>query len=161
MTTQNQNSNDHNLNFSATSVSFVPNVERGIYIKMFQTSITNHYHEPFLVTLSSFSSTPTELRRSLMMVIGNFEQLPPCDRKANPLYKNQEAIWNSINSVIYLESSHRFWEDPEWVEILSRLRVRETTQEDLDLINEWCLTNENIELPTDKQTRFNTCYTWW
>ena len=80
----------------------------------------------------------------LMIVIGDFGQLPPCDRRANPLYKNQGTIWNSINSVIYLENKHRFEEDPEWGEILSRLRVRETTEEDLDLINDLCLANGDL-----------------
>ena len=94
----------------------------------------------------------------LMIVIGDFGQLPPCDRGAKPLYKNQGTIWNSINSVIYLENKHRFKEDPEWGEILSRLRIGETTEEDLDLINERCLTNGNLHLPDDKETRLNTCY---
>ena len=93
-----------------------------------------------------------------MIVIGDFGQLPPCDRRSDPLYKNQGTIWNSINSVIYLDNKHRFKEDPEWGEILSRLRIGETTEEDLDLMNEYCLTNGDFQLPDDKETRLNTCY---
>ena len=60
--------------------------------------------------------------------------------------------------MIYLENKNWFKEDPEWGEILSRLRIGETKEEDWDLINEHCLTNGDPQLRDDKETTLNTCY---
>ena len=41
----------------------------------------------------------------------------------------------SINCPIFLENSHRFSADPEWGEIMKRLRTGEITPNDVDVIN--------------------------
>ena len=61
---------------------------------------------------------------------------------------------NAINCVIFLESSHRFYSDPECGEIMGRIRMGIDTREDHVRINERVIGNNGVELPHNT----NSCY---
>ena len=63
----------------------------------------------------------------LLIMVGNLFQIEPTSK--DPLYKFPNTQWNSVNCVIMLDSLHRFSEDPEWGELLSRFRVGNITKE--------------------------------
>ena len=48
---------------------------------------------------------------------------------------NLSLEWNQINSVVFLENSHRFRNDPRWDETLERIRTYTCTHEDIEVIN--------------------------
>ena len=65
------------------------------------------------------------------------------------LYKGlMNGLWEgSINTVIVLESSHRFNDNEEYGEIMYRMWRGETTVEDIMKINERYIGRENVKLP--------------
>jgi len=68
---------------------------------------------------------------------GDFHQLPPIMTKG-VLYagSDKSVMWeNAINCPIFLENSHRFKNDPEWGEIMGRMRMGNDTLEDRQEIN--------------------------
>jgi hypothetical protein len=69
---------------------------------------------------------------------GDFHQLKPICIEGEVLYSNSaaaEAWENTINCAIFLENTHRFKDDPEYGEILGRLRSGTDTVEDREEIN--------------------------
>ena len=57
-----------------------------------------------------------------------------------------------------LDSLHRFSEDPEWGELLSRFRVGNITKEDMEKLNERNLGKNSLKLPDDEESLKNTGY---
>jgi len=82
-----------------------------------------------------------------ILFCGNFRQLEPVT--GNPLYSHLHADkkWvTSINSYVELAGLHRFKDDPEWGEILKRIRNDEYTQHDIDAINK-CVIGPERSIP--------------
>jgi len=83
---------------------------------------------------------------------GDFHQLPPV--LASPIYAILEngqipeatAIWHAIPYAITLTVSQRHIGDPAYSQLLNRLRVGESTQADVSLINKHCVANPNATL---------------
>ena len=78
---------------------------------------------------------------------GDFWQLEPVT--GNPLYSHLRADkkWvTSINSHVVLAGLHRFKDDPEWGEILKRIRNDEHTQHDIDAIDK-CVIGPERPIP--------------
>ncbi|KAL7491429.1 hypothetical protein ACHAWT_000795 [Skeletonema menzelii] len=70
---------------------------------------------------------------------GDFHQMKPICKEENVLYSASPGAlsWeNTINCAIFLENTHRFKDDPEFGEILRRMRMGEDTIEDREAINE-------------------------
>jgi hypothetical protein len=90
---------------------------------------------------------------------GDFHQLKPICSEAEVLYSNSAAAaaWeNTINCAIFLENSHRFKDDPEYGEILGRLRSGTDTVEDREEINKRVISNANgTAVPNEDP---NACY---
>ena len=84
---------------------------------------------------------------------GDQWQLPPVKHGKKALYTSPSAQWSSINSVIFLESNHRFQNDPLWGLILERIRTSTCTEEDMNIINSRLLSN-TVKL----QNNVNYCY---
>jgi hypothetical protein len=82
---------------------------------------------------------------------GDFHQLHPvgCE-KDGILYEGVKngLFEGSINPSISLEISHRFDEDPEYGELLRRLRNGEITKADIDLLNTRVVGRNGLRLPT-------------
>ena len=81
---------------------------------------------------------------------GDFHQLPPVmvpDRQI--LYKGFiNGLWEgNINTVIFLENSHRFGDDLEWGQVLYWMWRSESTKEDIELINSRVVGQNDVELP--------------
>ena len=70
-----------------------------------------------------------------ILFAGDFTQLEPV--KAQPLFLNtdNELWYQTVTTFIELKTNHRFQADPEWGKLLSRLREKGGTQDDIDLIN--------------------------
>ena len=69
-----------------------------------------------------------------MIFCGDFHQLPPVGDGC--IWEEYRILWhNVINSFIELEGMWRFTEDPEWGEILARLRMSLSTEDDIKVIN--------------------------
>ena len=67
---------------------------------------------------------------------GDFHQLPPICAGSHPIWQKELALWHGVlNSFIELKGKWRFKDDPEWGELLARLRMNETTAEDLVILN--------------------------
>ena len=66
----------------------------------------------------------------ILILIGDFFQIPPQGKTA--LYHNISLQWSSLNTVIYLENSHRFKKDPRWGKLLSQYRIGKYTEEDIE-----------------------------
>jgi hypothetical protein len=63
---------------------------------------------------------------------GDFHQLPPIGQGNYPIWQNTEQLWHCVlNSFIELKGKWRFVDDPEWGELLARLRLDELTEDDL------------------------------
>jgi len=73
-----------------------------------------------------------------IIFLGDFLQLPSVS--SFHLYTNKPRfqlgydLWRSLNAVIILRTPMRQIEDPRYAELLHRLRLRQPTQEDIDLI---------------------------
>jgi PIF1-like helicase/Helitron helicase-like domain at N-terminus len=71
-----------------------------------------------------------------ILFCGDFRQLEPVTGK--PLYSpyTSDKMWvNSINCYIELQGMHRFKEDPEWGQILKRIRNDNHSRHDIEAIN--------------------------
>jgi hypothetical protein len=89
---------------------------------------------------------------------GDFYQLEPM--KADPLFRTNCAEFHQlINCFIELNGQHQFKDDPEWREILTRIRDGNCTVEDIQLNNRKCnIVNKRppsggkqVACPTNKQ----------
>lgn len=90
---------------------------------------------------------------------GDFHQLKPICSEAEVLYSGSAAAvnWeNSINCAIFLDKSHRFKEDPEYGEILKRMRLGETTMNDRKEINKRVINKKTGVIPPEDEQ--NLCY---
>ena len=88
---------------------------------------------------------------------GDFHQLLPICKIEDILYSSSPGamFWeNSINCVIFLENSHRFKDDPEYGEILGRMRMGKDTKEDREKINSRVLGTNGVQLPNES----DVCY---
>jgi hypothetical protein len=66
---------------------------------------------------------------------GDFHQLPPIGKGAIPIWHNSLILWHGVlNSFVELKGKWRFAEDPEWGELLERLRVNASTQADIAIL---------------------------
>jgi Helitron helicase-like domain at N-terminus/PIF1-like helicase len=67
---------------------------------------------------------------------GDFRQLEPVGNSKKPLYEDNVAEFKDwTNSYIELKGIWRFKNDPQWGELLMRLRNGDFSKKDLDLIN--------------------------
>ena len=98
---------------------------------------------------------PTEMYGGISIIFaGDFHQIR-CNR-GTPLYMKHTTHWQgSINCTVMLEGMHRFKDDPEWGEILGRIRSGRVTQADIKKINERFLGLEGVELPPSSE---DVCY---
>mmetsp|Transcript_1485 Transcript_1485/g.3204 ORF Transcript_1485/g.3204 Transcript_1485/m.3204 type:complete len:1761 (+) Transcript_1485:1415-6697(+) len=71
---------------------------------------------------------------------GDFHQLQPVMAKEHELlygHSDVARVWqNTVNCAIILEKTHRFSGDPEFGEIMARVRSNEHTEKDIDRLNE-------------------------
>ena len=65
----------------------------------------------------------------------------------NPLFKCNTLQFSAINKAVFLNISHRFEDDPEFGEIMTRLRNGSVTKNDLQTINSRHIANSNVSLP--------------
>jgi hypothetical protein len=87
---------------------------------------------------------------------GDFHQLAPvASSDSQILYsKSPKALWwvNLINCSIFLENNHRFKGDPEYGAFLERMRLGQTTSEDIDhFVNSRFIDGTNVTVPVDGQ----------
>jgi hypothetical protein len=74
-----------------------------------------------------------------VLFCGDFHQLPPIGGPAVSIWAQEHLLWhNVLNSFVELIGTWRFLEDPEWSEILGRIRMSRETAQDLKKI-ETCL----------------------
>ncbi len=73
-----------------------------------------------------------------LIFLGDFLQLPSISSyhlyTDKPLYQLGHDLWRSFNAVMILKIPMRQMEDPRYASLLHRLRLRQPTQEDIDLI---------------------------
>ena len=89
---------------------------------------------------------------------GDFHQLKPICNEAEVLYSGSSAAtaWeNTINCAIFLDNSHRFVNDPQYGEILARMRMGEDTTEDREEINKRVIGRNKVKPPRNDP---NVCY---
>ena len=66
---------------------------------------------------------------------GDFHQLPPIGNGAIPIWHQTLLLWHGVlNLFVELKGKWPFAEDPEWGELLERLRLNACTQADLDIL---------------------------
>lgn len=65
--------------------------------------------------------------------------------------------FGAINKAVFLNKSHRFKSDPQYGEIMRRLRVGLATKEDIQKINTRFIENDNVVYPPINQLRC-ACY---
>ena len=82
-----------------------------------------------------------------VVTIGDFFQLNPVKQK-RPLYAQEvNALWREINAAVFLNGDLRYREDPEWGELLGKLRLGLSTKEDFKKINSRVV-GSNLKLPS-------------
>lgn len=81
-----------------------------------------------------------------IILCGDFFQLNPV--MAIPIYNwRDNALWNLITQVIFLKGqNHRFENDPQWGELLDRMRLGLLTDEDYDFLDSRVVSNA-LQLP--------------
>jgi len=83
---------------------------------------------------------------------GDFSQLEPVSKKDEPIYVEtfeSRRLWhNAINCFISLQGRWRFKDDPEWGDILMRLRDGNPTESDLNEINKRAV-SPSTKLPSN------------
>jgi len=80
---------------------------------------------------------------------GDFRQFEAILAKHLLYHRNSSQHWeNSINCVIILENIHRFKDDPEYGEMLTRLWRDDLTQEDREKINTRVVGRNGVTLPS-------------
>lgn len=89
-----------------------------------------------------------------VIFVGDFFQLDPVS--GQPIYGPDNYIhWKqAINACVFLDGSHRFKDDPKWGEIMTRLRMGESTKEDICTINSRVL-GKNLAIPVESD---DVCY---
>ena len=70
-----------------------------------------------------------------MFFSGDFFQIPPVTEESKALYMGDCLQWGALNSAIFLETNHRFKEDPEYGEMLERVAKGKATIDDFQKIN--------------------------
>jgi hypothetical protein len=90
---------------------------------------------------------------------GDFHQLKPICKEEEVLYSASPGAlsWeNTINCAIFLDKSHRFKDDPEFGEILRRMRMGQDTMADREAINERVINKKTgVVVPDDCK---DACY---
>lgn len=87
-----------------------------------------------------------------MVTSGDFFQLNPVRQKI-PLYAQEcNALWRGINRVVFLNRDHRYKHDPEWGQLLGRLRLGLMTDDDFEVIYSR-LVSRSLPLPTIEELR--------
>jgi hypothetical protein len=75
---------------------------------------------------------------------GDFRQIPPVKCPDSKLLYRNGGLWeNSINVAIFLKSSHRFRDDPEFGRRLNRMWRGEFNKDDCNYVNQ----RKNVQLP--------------
>jgi hypothetical protein len=70
-----------------------------------------------------------------VLFCGDFHQLPPIGGPSVSIWVQEQLLWhNVLNSFVELTGTWRFLEDPEWGEILGRIRMSRETEQDLKVI---------------------------
>lgn len=70
-----------------------------------------------------------------VLFCGDFHQLPPIGGPSVSIWVEEHLLWhNVLNSFVELTGTWRFLEDPEWGEILGRIRMSRETEQDLKVI---------------------------
>ena len=89
-----------------------------------------------------------------IVAIGDKHQFYPVG--GDPVFKVRwsEHWHGSVNCCIFLKNDHRFKDDPLFGQILKRMRMGNTTLDDIKIINKRWLGNSNVHLPHDG----NICY---
>ncbi len=87
-----------------------------------------------------------------IIFVGDFQQLEPIGAKdAELLFSSLSSqYWeNCFNAVIILDNEHRFKEDPEYSQMLKRMRSGDLTKENRVRINSRVIGMPGLELPPD------------
>lgn len=82
-----------------------------------------------------------------VVFLGDFRQLPPPTE--SPLYKAAPLCWQRIANVVNFTQLHRFSEDRQWGELLSRLRLNKQTDDDIAKLNTRVVSAEAAPDPSD------------
>jgi len=89
------------------------------------------------------------------VIIGDFHQFPPVAKTTSTVYNDTNkrmtakigrAIYLQFDTVVILQQQMRI-SDIGWMEILSRLREGECTEEDIKAIRQLVMTNGNCDIP--------------
>ena len=92
-----------------------------------------------------------------IILVGDFFQLLPVGGGL-PLFKCNTLQFGAINKAIFLNVSHRFYDDHAYGEIMRRFRMGLVTKEDIKKINTRFIKNDNVSLPPITKLRC-ACYT--
>ena len=80
-----------------------------------------------------------------MVFAGDYSQLEPVKR--SPIYQTGHEIpefHHSLNTFIELDGKHRFKEDPDYGEVMYRMRQGESTEEDINMLNELTISDDRL-----------------
>jgi hypothetical protein len=97
-----------------------------------------------------------------IVLCGDFFQLNPV--LAVPIYnRKRNVLWHLINSVIFCKGfNHRFKDDPEWGDLLDRLRLGLLTEKDYDFLDTRVIGNDlslPVTQPSDENVLSYVCPT--
>jgi len=85
-----------------------------------------------------------------MVFSGDFFQLNPVG--GVPVYFSEQNIyWNDIDRCIILDGNHRFKRDLVWGGMLERLRIGQSTEDDIKLFNTRVVGTNGLKLPTSDE----------
>jgi hypothetical protein len=89
-----------------------------------------------------------------IVLCGDFFQLNPV--LAVPIYnRKRNVLWHLINSVIFCKGfNHRFKDDPEWGDLLDRLRLGLLTEDDYDFLDKRVI-GKDLALPVTEPSDDN------
>ena len=87
-----------------------------------------------------------------IVFVGDFFQLLPV-KSGKSLAMKDTIQFGAINKAVFLNKSHRFKNDPQYGEIMRRLRVGMATKEDIQLINTRFIRNKDVQLPSITKLR--------
>ena len=83
----------------------------------------------------------------------DFRQLEPSGAKPHQLLFSRESshVWcDLLNTVVILESDHRFKEDPEYGQLLQRMWAGDLSKNDRDWLNERVIGSEQVPVLPDE-----------